>query len=672
MALRLQTQFVDVDNIRWRVSIDDSSLSVDDPNPFVKSGDDGFALTYEGQNQERFNPVLPTKVTFSIELATAAHESLITDLANSAEGRFKVHIEKERKLLDVWFTWWVGTVVADQVSFPDMALPYFFQISAVDQISTLSKIDYKDTDGTVYEGDATLMDHVKLILGKTNASYFYAATDDFLLTTGEWYDTNHDYTSPDKTDPWLTTRVNHIAFYTEDEDGNKNFKNCFVVLQEIMKVMGAKFFQSDGLFRLEQINDRANSQHYEWTYQLDGTQSNEELTSYDKTLGHGADVELLANAVYSFLPGLKSIILNYSHFGDRNLIGGAIWDEVSSNNVIVGSISSNLTDTTLSMDANLYVQVISNTPIGQSTDYKWRFVWRLKIKYGTKYLKREITSLSSGVLDVAEPTWEDAVSYYEVSTEYLYIAQVLNIEVNFETPVLPLASGILEVDFDLHQTYRTHLTSGDPEEVYTPPPPGDLQLDYWGVQNPTLELYDDGTPASVSAIRKFQINNDNGTSNTEVLEVNTSLGDALTSVSKGKLEIFNSSSEWEDSTDWAINQTGTLRSIMELLLFEMMKGQKFSTKLLNATVKGPGVVAHTKLTRFGEEYIFMGGSFSAVRAEWSGEWFELKFDDTNLSFGTPISSGGSSTTGSGSSGTTSNGQSANFLPPVRQDFINHF
>ena len=650
MPIRTESNFFDLKGKQYRITVDDENY-VNDPTmrSTFKAGGDGFTLTYEGQNLDRFNSVIPSKLSFSMYIENANDEVIISDLANSQEGRFKVKVE-ENDGNGNWSKYWVGVILTDQVNYQDEYYPFPFRITAVDQIATLSKVDYNN-NGVAYEGPATLLEHLYNILNKTYAPFFYATNEDFIGVAGDWLENNHVLAD----DPMVATRVNHIGFNREDQDGNKVYFSCLKILKEIALAMGSRFYQSRGKFVFEKINQKAGVILPMWIYDKAGSFLKKENSVDAALIGHGQSVELLAGATYTFLPPLKSVKLSYNHASNRNLILGSFYNSTNSANLEVGEITSNLTTSSLSFSANLYIKLKQNTAFSES----YRFTWALRMKYKDKYINRQMEDNGFGIFPSGPIVWQTAIGDYIISTDWIQSGQVLNIPINFQTPVMPDPLGNLSFDF----SYENIHANNGPITGTAP-----IFVEYWELEDAVLELFDDGTPQSLEASRLYQINNDQGTRNTETLEYETILGDAYTYVTRGKMQILNSLGAWEDSTDWAINQSAPFLSIMKLLILEIMAGQKTAIKILRGTVKGNNVFPTTKLVRNGEEFIFMGGGYNAIMEEWSGEWFQLKIDRTGLSFGVETSEGGSNTTGG--SGTTSSGSTVVASVPIRENFTN--
>lgn len=653
MAILFQEEFKSLQDARYRISIDDATLG-SDANLSFDLAPGIFTLSYDGQNDNRFQSVITSRVTLSMMINSTFGEDFIEDCINSVDGRFKLKIEK---FTSDWALFWVGNIITDQVSYEDQSYPFQFNITAIDQLGTLSEINYND-DGTTYTGEGTVIDHILNCLGKTDLDYFHSGTDGFLTTVNSWYDTNHFYSAVNKSDPLLLTRINHIAFYREDDEGVITYFNCLFVLQELAKTFGARIYQSGGAIRFEQLNERAGSDYYEFVYNNTGVQQSEGIVSADNvTTDKTKPKTHLAGGVYDFLPGLKYVKLNYNHESNRNLLLGATWDSNSNNQVDVGEIESDQTTSTFKFTANLYIKVITTASVSD----QYRFDFRLKLKHGTKTFKRLITDNGFGTLVYSTPEWTDLAQEYYITTEWIGGAQVINIPITFETPVIPLAVEDLLFDFNYNSIQKI---SG----AITGTPP--IEVEYWELQTPFLEFYSEGTPDTKN-VRTFQVNNDFFVGNTQTKTMDSFFGDAITNVTRGKLQVYNGS-DWEDSTAWSINQSGTTYSIMELLIFEILAGQKRGTMRYNGTFQILNFAFHQRIIYSSDNFLMLAGSFSAGNDTWNGSFFKLVPDRNNMTFATEIDTGSSAGGGlSGSGGSsTSGGSTTVYIPPTPEYFIN--
>ena len=91
-AIRLQAEFTDDLGNDWQVNIHDSDY-VGSIVPF-KLGADGFVLRYSGNNEDRYQPVIGSEVTFTLTEENSDHTTFMDLLATNVEVRFSVSVRK--------------------------------------------------------------------------------------------------------------------------------------------------------------------------------------------------------------------------------------------------------------------------------------------------------------------------------------------------------------------------------------------------------------------------------------------------------------------------------------------------------------------------------------------------------------------------------------------------
>ncbi len=650
MALKYRQEFYSTNATRYRISIDDDTLG-SDANLAFNVDSNLFTLTYDGQSDDRFQSVITSKCRVGIIVNSSDLEDFIEDLVNSVDGRFKLKIEKYSKLNLVWELFWSGNIITDQVSYEDQSYPFIFSLTAIDQLGTLSEIDYNDA-GTTYTGKQTVIEHLINILDKTDLDYFHGATDVFLRTIVTWYDDNHIYNSGDPDDPLIVSRLDHIGFYREDDDGNIIYFNCLDVLKELAKVFGARIYQSGGSIRFEQVNEREAATFYEFQYDTTGAELSKGTNTTDTvTATKIKNNTHLAGGQFSFLPGLKYVRLDYNHESNRNLLLNNEWQISSNFEVNVGSIVGDQTTSTFKFTANLYIQVFTNTP---SSD-EYRIDFNLKLKHGANYLRRDLTPVGNS-FQYDPMDWGSGAGDYVITTDWVNESSIIEIPISFETPVSPTALGDLLFDFNDGTIYKKNGTGNN------------INLGFWELQNPYLEFFSDGKPDTKNT-RIYQVNNDFYSGNTQTQKLTGFLGDAITNVTRGKIEIYNGTS-WEDASAWQINQGAGSMSIMELMILERLAGQKRGTGKYNGSFQINSLKFHTRIIYSSINYMMMGGTLTAGSDTWNGTFFNLLIDRTNMSFGVEINTGGTGSLPSGGGSTSSGSSSSAFTPPVPEFFDN--
>ena len=112
--IRLYSEFTDDLGGDWRVNIHDANFT-GTTQTFVL-GADGFVLRYAGNNEDRYQTVIGSEVTFTVMEENSTHTGFMDDLATAAEQRFSVSIYKDPDGTNEF--WWGGVLYPEQVVRP--------------------------------------------------------------------------------------------------------------------------------------------------------------------------------------------------------------------------------------------------------------------------------------------------------------------------------------------------------------------------------------------------------------------------------------------------------------------------------------------------------------------------------------------------------------------------
>jgi len=233
--IRLQAEFTDDLGNDWQVNIHDSDY-VGSIVPF-KLGADGFVLRYSGNNEDRYQPVIGSEVTFTLTEENSDHTTFMDLLATNVEIRFSVSVRKDPDGTDDF--WWGGVLLPEQVIRPFDYYPIQNTLTASDDLGNLKSVKYNN-DGSAYTGIESGVEHLLNCLNKTRATHLWG-TDDFLYYVNDFDST--DYTGSDQLDD---TRISHYGLYNLDQNGVNQYYSAFEVLESLARVFNARVFQSQG------------------------------------------------------------------------------------------------------------------------------------------------------------------------------------------------------------------------------------------------------------------------------------------------------------------------------------------------------------------------------------------------------------------------------------------
>lgn len=606
MSLRLQSGFFSLENIEYDIEIHDLEFS-GAATAFVLGGN-GFTLDYEGNEQERFNPIVSSKLTLSILIEDATQKAFIEDLVGAAENRFFIKIKKSG-ILD-----WVGLAITDTYVREDRD-KFFFNLTATDGLAALKTVDYHAGLGIRYFGKETLLGHLFNALNRTGIQDFYNS-EKFLITSSNWTEARHSLPSNSNLFPF--TQLDHRTFYEVDKKGNTKFKSCYDVIKNICTITGTRIMMSGGCYRINQINYYNQPQFKEVAYDKNQNFLYAQLESHGHLSGSSNNTKL-GGGVYRYLPGLKEVVLNYKHRSSENHLSGYEWALNNEVTYDLGEIGFSAGDSLL---IKMQIEWDSNF-FNSLTIANHMHKWGIMIKQGTEYLHRALTVFSYNIYR-APVSWQPTDSRYEVNSDILegqYNAGVIN--VSFKTPILS-GSGSIEVLVEYQGTFKP-----ENNQAFTLI---DLGVN-WNTVNPSLEIVKDNLTAFREDEREYKVTNTEKPNNRVILPIETLIGDGPEASSLGKLETSDGTT-FDTSSSWS-TQTGNENvEIQNLLIQEILSGRKTPVTLMDSGFKG-SFGAHGVILYDSKRWILAQGSYNANRNEWNGIWFEISATTGGINIETP-------------------------------------
>jgi|TARA_R100000081_G_scaffold55840_1_gene27425 hypothetical protein len=376
--IRLFAEFTDDQGTDWRLNIHDSDFT--GVAREFNLGADGFVLRYSGNNEDRYQPIIGSEVTFTLTETEVAHETFMDLLATSAEQRFSVSIRKDPDGTDDF--WWGGVLYPEQVVRPYDSRPIQNTLTAADDLGNLQSILY-DNDGSAYTGAVSTLDHLLNCLNKTRATHLWG-TDDFLYYVNDFK--SDDYAGSNQLED---TRISHYGLYNPDSNGQNQFYSTFQVLENLAKVWNARLFQAQGKWWFLPVG----AQKYSSTLTVEGTQKDGTAItqqSLNAEKAFDSTFERLRGYEYTFLPPLKTVSRVRRYNGNYPIVFDSVYTE--------SEFGTTKSDTDIDYDTGT-VFAVSGTLVynydgdGTSTgnDRVGRIRLQFTIKAGTKYLQRNVT-----------------------------------------------------------------------------------------------------------------------------------------------------------------------------------------------------------------------------------------------------------------------------------------
>ena len=579
---------------------------------------DGFQLIYENSGGELFKPINASRVEFSIYMKDAQIEQFYEDVITAAENRFLVKITRNGSLF------WYGKIVADIGIKEDITRNNkpIYKVVALDGLGLLSQKEYNN-NGVAYTGRERLFNHIKNCLDKIGTlGEFTSPTDAAIITVVEWHEDNMATGAAD--DPLYLTRVAHESFWSVDSKGKKTYKSCLEVLETICRIFGAKIYQANGAWRIEQVTERHNASISEIRYDETGAALNHGSVNYTINLDQ-ANNSKLAGGEYTYFAPVREVNINFFHENWRNYNEGAIFiSEVTPAHVSLYTAEIG-TGSTFQITAN-----VSQTITYSGTPYVAVFcVFFCEFKVGDYYLERSIASIFGTNITYTATIWTTTPARYYFAFPFQATGsgtQVKNAGIVINTPIM-FQGGTPQIKLSF-QEFRK-MTNGEVTAA------GLTQS--FNIGNIYTRLLHFGNYAEENIGLLYSVTSNNGLNNAEVIEFDTNIGDQPYAGTINGLQIWNGTA-WVASNAWRGDVSGTYVPLLSLVAEEMLAITKEPVEKWLGTLKGQFDARH----RFGwssAHYIFLGGTLTARRDEWAGTYVKITKDKADLTVATPIALG---------------------------------
>jgi len=611
--IRYRADWKSIDGFEYRVDIIDVDYD-GSPNNLEIGMDslDGFSITYSGEDNKRFSPVISSECVVSCVADNTAFESFIDDIVQAQEQRFYIAIYLKDTTYKLF---WAGLILQDLIQIEDIALPYKFSLHATDGLGLLKDVDY---DGTA-DYFETFIEYLINILTQSGINRFWETDDLFLKTGVDWYEDDQFTSSPaNSLDPLAVSRVSNSAYIKIDKYNNEINETAWNVLQDICIKWHATLILSNGSFSFLQTNNLYPSTLNIRNYKKDGTYID---TSASESL-LVLETAFKKQGSWSYLPALASAEITYNFKQAINLNNFLPEQTNYETAVGFGNVAGGGGSTVL-FNGNVRCTLKdTNNPTAFDEFHQWKFHMRLQI--GSYYYTNQ-----NGV---EQWTTNSSARYVVLSDVYHlpfgvspaeYIRTFLT---SFETlPILYSGAGTFEFDF-IEFIDMNGETLSVPANVTYSYTCQNFNLTY----NETY-LLDPGEKRHKATNRNAS--NVAVKSSEELTFKNTFTGDGPFTYSCGLIEILNTSANWENSNgEWSIGGAYNGKQINSLLVAEAVAAQKIPVKFYNGMVSGISTVINpTDVLVFsgGNKYAFKNGTFNANFNTCEGGWVNISVDRNN-------------------------------------------
>ena len=232
---------------RFRIEIVDSDEATEDVTDFEITAE-GHSISYEADQENAFVGLLPSTCTFTLICTTAGQVTKLKNIAKAEVGRYGVRILYVSGTQTPSTTYWVGTLLNDQISIAD-SMPMAVQLTAICDLGHLQNVPYLDSDGDRFTGEATTLQHFKNALSQLRTQWYWAYSFTFLGTDYflQFLDLTEDFLpniyerESANNRVFEESKIPHAAFYR----GEDSALSCYDVLQGLCTYFNASLFQTN-------------------------------------------------------------------------------------------------------------------------------------------------------------------------------------------------------------------------------------------------------------------------------------------------------------------------------------------------------------------------------------------------------------------------------------------
>jgi hypothetical protein len=177
MATKFFAEFADEQGEEWRINIDDTVFPGGTPIE-LNLASDGFTLSYKGNNESKFEPILGSSVSFTVFNETSGFETFLNStIPSGEEGQFLIEIIRDPDAVTPEL-YWRGVLLTEQIEQLDEPSPTPVTLVAADDLAHLDKLTTDEfLDDSLPDGIAGA---IWACLSYTRTFTLFDITDPFL------------------------------------------------------------------------------------------------------------------------------------------------------------------------------------------------------------------------------------------------------------------------------------------------------------------------------------------------------------------------------------------------------------------------------------------------------------------------------------------------------------
>ena len=629
-AIRYQTNGFSIDGIEYRISIFDKSYSGSIVSDFILDSN-FFELRYDSGADENYSPIIGSELTLNIQLFNSAGRNdrdLFNFLKNMiAQNSQTYYIIIEEKVSGTYVNYWRGNVVQDQSTWNNDALEggKMFKVTAND-FAFLNELPFEllstATPKVVAEYPLrSLMNAAFQKLGiydDFSGDILY-----YFLHNINWYETTIPLLDRATTDTLYTILTSDANFTELNEDQTQNTINYIEVLKTICIIFGCRLIQSNGKFWAIQMANYANSTVKFYQRGIDMNNPTTPTVSPRITVSNSAGpLKILEGGSYAGIrpyytvfvekPRLNSLLVpeNKKDLDNTNHMAStqkSIRFTGGNNNKIEINF-----DTESNYTGDIYIDDATYGKVrilpSFFTKTQQKFIVKIKNTAGTFYYLKNLGNTF---------TWTTTSSTVILNFPLTGLFFDGKLAGSLLTPVLPsfVFTEVYVENWSYFEGVYPIVAPGVPiaGDAYFKGKVSVLFLEN-GVEGDTTTYRATISPKPFDPTEKqietvYLYDNSNG-SEKGLMRVNYGANPA--------------------TTNWIAGLSiGSTYSLLELVVLNALAQNRAVKEIITATIKG-NYYPHQLLTYDSKQWHLKQATYNAGSNQWNGEWWELQYDETNI------------------------------------------
>ena len=442
MAVRFYADFQNDVGIQYRINIYDNSHNTAATE--VVCGVPGFNLSYEGNNQDQYQPILPSKIDFTLYNEGGDFDTwLNTTVPSAPEAQFPIEVLTDPgEVAEAVF--WRGILLPEQMQQADEPSPSAVNLTAADDINQLKETTIDDLDTSVY-----ILDYVYEALKLVRSYGLYDSDEVFIRYANDMKPTG--YTGSN----WLADG----GIYPPSIAGTQptEYYNAFEVLRSLAITYNARVFQAEGVWHFMPLNKfqkRADAVSFVTDLnQIDASGSAVTWSNYDRItwqsnmlISDGIGFDKMAGNTIEYSRPIKRVTRERVTRGNEFLF---------QSNTNYTTLSATANDIELSDDDRLYfaesthlvtlfhnidIAPVSSAPIDAGNFFT--VVANFTIKFGDQYYTDTGWSGSAGTKSVVLGQYYKFYGFESISEVSVQVPELVDDEVGLDVTLNVVVAGI--------------------------------------------------------------------------------------------------------------------------------------------------------------------------------------------------------------------------------------